>query len=106
MAIKRPDVILEHRLITRIMNLKIRNIKLGLIILRLYAPSTLKRRRAAGLSGALQNLYGSMRYSGKSWRTLDSWRVQGTKAIWTRSEAATIYGYNVRRLGFSPIHRA
>ena len=85
-----------------IMKLRVAAVKSGFVIKRPYAAVTAKRRLAAGL-GLRQNLYGNDRYSGKPWRTLDSWKVENGKVLWTRSEAATIYGFQTRRLGINPL---
>lgn len=92
------------KLAKRDMKRRVKAIRSGKVIKRKYADSTAKRRRRYGLRVDRVNLTGNRRYSRKSWRLLDSWRVniKDRKTVvitWTRQEAATIYDAHVRRYG-------
>jgi hypothetical protein len=83
---------------------RVKAIRAGRVIRRRYATSTAVKRRRYGLRTDRVNLTGNRRYSGKSWRLLDSWRVRVDSSkrvsiVWTRNEATVIYDAQVRRYG-------
>lgn len=87
-----------------LMQKKVKRIRSGKVIKRGYSKYTIKARKSFGLQTKYVDLTGNRLYSKKSWRLLDSWKVRFKKkdtvvVEWTKNEAATLYGYHVKRYG-------
>jgi len=86
------------------MAIRVGEVRRGKIIRKKYKPSTIRRRRRFGLQTAFVDLTGNRKYSRKQWRLLEQFQARAlsnSKAVieWKRNDAATLYGYHVRRYG-------
>lgn len=98
------------RIATLIMKQKVANIRAGKVIKRKYKKVTQERRKRYGLQTSYVDLTGNRKYSNKSWRLLDSWKVMDIRYTpkakkakiiirFTKELANTIYTAQVKRYG-------